>query len=361
MGGPLRDDVLNVRVSMSDAPVNVDSSDYRPTHFSSTHQDQFDQKPFCMTDISSLHKNMSSLPGFGDPPNSEDRFATTSGSTYLVPPTRSGKAAGVARHHAEFKIGHEAHGETLFGNPNAKRNAETSAQTMNQNTGSWQLKRKPRFVNGGDFRNASTVALDRNLAKHGLGAPQDYSTTVNATWSGGIGAQPPSHSFMLPQKNTSTYFLTSMAVATGASTPRSEATMARITPGVMRSRTAGGPCQTSYRQPPVSGDGHFATTHGQHFAEHFAQLVVPPGKGGVDRSMSDVPIGSDFDVTTTPQAHSHLAFSGQQLSALRETCASRGTLGARGGVKLPRGSSGAPAGFFHKPMHKSSDLRTTFR
>ena len=63
----------------------------------------------------------------------------------------------------------------------------------------------------------------------------------------------------------------------------------------------------------------------------------------------------------TPEPHSHSVFTGQQLDELRHTCASRGTLGVRGGKKLPRGSSGAPAGFFQQQKSRGSDIRVTVK
>ena len=101
------------------------------------------------------------------------------------------------------------------------------------------------------------------------------------------------------------------------------------------------------------------TTQQQHYQEPRATLVVPPGKGGVDRSLSSVPLCSDFaGVLATPQPHSHTAFTGTQLDELRHTCASRGTLGARGGRKLPRGASGAPIDFAHATQ---ADLRASYK
>ena len=354
----LRDDVLNVRVSMSDAPVNIGSMGNRDNHFNSTHGEHFrfkSSEPGLRGKATSIHKNISRLPGFGEPPNPHDRFSTTSASTYQRPHTvATSKAAGTPRHHAPFKIVGEAHTDDVFGKLNdMQTKVETSAQAMNASTGTWQLKPKPRFVNGGSFRNVSTVALDRNLAKYGDAMDQDYGTTASSTWWGSPGGTRAVHRFDQPQKNTSTYLMTSMQPSPRmAEKQREEGAVGRLNaraPDMSRTQLHGRPSQMSYRQPAMSGTDHFMTTQGQHFIDHKTRLVVPPGKGGVDRSMSDVPLGSDFDSTTmTPQPHSHVAYTGAQLDELRQTCASRGTLGARGGLKLPRGSSGAPAGFFHR-------------
>jgi len=304
---------------------------------------------------------MSQLPGFGDPPNPQDMFTTTSGSTHtLLASAAASSAAGTPRHHAEYKTKGERHAPDIFGVSRQRKAAppaETTSQSMNSNCKGWALQPTPRFVNGGAFRNSSTVALGKNLVPaDGSYQKQDFATTQGTMlWGGGPIAQRPMHRFELPQKNTSTYLTTSLR-PTDEIEPeriREHGSVGRVNArperSMGRASTSHGvpPSQLSYGKPPMGGITHFLTTNAQHYVEHpGTRLVVPPGKGGVDRSLSMVPLGSDFDASTPmPQPHSQTVFTGQQLDELRHTCASRGTLGARGGRKLPRGSSGAPAGF----------------
>ena len=276
------------------------------------------------------HKNLSQIPGFDGPPNSHAMFATSSGTAFVAPPSPSNmKAAGTPRHHAKFKEKGEAFAQGLFGDL-APKGAPTQSTTqgMLSQGASGTYTRKPRFVNGGAFRNASTVPLDKNDPAPSF---NDYASTAGTHFTWRPGSPRATHRYELPQKNASTAFASSMGP-----------------------RLAGPAGNRPQPVPP----GFFTNMHRQHFTEYpGVPLVVPPGKGGVDMTGSVVPLGSDFHSTPTPEPHSHYAYTGAQLDEIRHTCASRGTLGARGGRKLPRDSSGAPAGFSNKVRSEYATTR----
>ena len=153
-------------------------------------------------------------------------------------------------------------------------------------------KAQPRLVHGGAFRNASTVALDKNIENP---PPRDFVTVTHANqiWTAGT-APVPTHRFDLPQKNKSVGHVPQDA------------------PG---------------RTPANSG--HFVATSAAHFSPRDAQLIRPPGKGGVDMTKSAVPLGRESLPPT--QTHAQSVFLGRQVPPDERIrlCPSRGTLGVR--------------------------------
>ena len=313
----------------------------------------------------SFTQNLSSLPGFMGPPTADDRFTTTSASSFTGGGNASQvRAAGTPRHLAQFKTMSESHTKDVFGmgGPSLETVTETSAHAMNSGAQEWPRARTPRFVNGGAFRNASTVPLDKNNQRlDGTAVLHDFATTSGTAWWPGGEVERPMSRYERPQKNTSTYIATSMAVHT-ARTPEHKPRehYGHVNPRTESLTSRPKTSANQFREPPkgFSASSHFLTTYKQHFPEPSGKLVVPQGKGSVDRSISSIPMGSDFDARPMPsESHSHSIFVGAQLDELRHTCASRGTLGVRGGKKLPRDSSGAPAGFFQQQTARGSDLR----
>ena len=74
---------------------------------------------------------------------------------------------------------------------------------------------------------------------------------------------------------------------------------------------------------------HYNTSHASHYTDRRVPLVVPPGKGGVDMSKSNVPLGRDY--VPPEESHTTSMFRGTQIPphARARECPSRGTLGAR--------------------------------
>ena len=276
-----------------------------------------------------LHRaqNISQLPGFGDPPNPTDLFMSTTKTSYQQQwQSRSRSQADTPRAAAAL-IKERQERTDIFGTASSRAPpTEPTTASLFRNGKSMPRKVNPRFVHGGAFRGHSNVALGKNLTGPWSSAP-DYSTTQASThsWHPGAAKQP-THRYDLPQKNTSTHLTTSMVVAES----RGES---------HRPRTGDWcrPSQTNFRSRV--GPLHYTTAHATHFTAHpEVRRVPPPGKGGVDVSGSDIPLGSlNNGDAPTPATHSHDIFQGAQPpDGLRHTCASRGTLGTHGGRKLPR-------------------------
>jgi hypothetical protein len=274
-------------------------------------------------------QNISQLPGFGDPPSTPEHFSTTANGAYNC---IGGTPAATPRHGATFKGKNEATSD-IFGTRTARKTRpETTSEAMMAQTRHVERKRNPRLVHGGDFRYRSVIALDKNLG----GPPTDYTTTTGMVvgWPGT--GERPTHRFELPQKNVSTYLTTSLGVGAGHALGHSpRARMADFPTAADAYRT---PSQTTYRSSALAGSAHFSTSHATHYAKPGGKLVVPLGKGGVDMTVSVVPLFEGTEggpSNTTP--HSASIFTGAQPpDGIRAACASRGTLGARGGLKLVR-------------------------
>jgi len=276
----MRDDVLSVRISMSESPVRPGSSvGAGADHFSSTtkshYQDQLREGLSFKPTV--YHKNLSSLPGFMGPPTADDRFTTTSASAFTGGGNASQvRAAGTPRHLAQFKTMSESHTKDVFGmgGPSLETVTETSAHAMNSGAQGWPRARTPRFVNGGAFRNASTVPLDKNSQRlDGTAALHDFATTSGTAWWPGGEVERPMSRYERPQKNTSTYMATSMAVHT-ARTPEHKPrehyghVNPRTEPLTSRPKTSA----NQFREPPIgfSASSHFLTTNKQHFPSRVA-------------------------------------------------------------------------------------------
>ena len=138
-------------------------------------------------------------------------------------------------------------------------------------------------------------------------------------------APPAAHKFNMPQKNTSTFMSTSLAV------PEARGS----TFEVFATRTNHHlPHTDNYMPPkagPANGAAHYRTSSQMHYNTYDVQLKVPPGKGGVDMTRSTIPLAdSRCNERQAMQAHTASMFRGEQPSHEEKVrkCASRSTLGA---------------------------------
>lgn len=335
----MRDDVFFKRIGLDTGaigtrPETSPSVDAYSTTNSVAYQSTY--RDGLSTGRTTVHKNLSTLPLFDGPPSGRDHFSTTARDSFSA---MGSTPAATPRHQATFKSKMER-SSVLAETVNVPKT--TTAGTMFAGAADFPRKVNPRFVNGGDFRNHSEVALGRNLTKPGV-AEGELTTTSRSTWgAAGAPSQRPTHRFELPQKNTSTYLTTDMGPPAGAE-PRRPPTIGRMTPSYLATRTdPTQPSQRVYRTSARGGVGHYATSMGTQFSEPGVALVVPPGKGGIDMTRSVVPLGSMNSGATpsaypTPAAHTGSAYMGAQLpNGLQPRCPSRGSLGARGGKQLIR-------------------------
>lgn len=281
-------------------------------------------------------KNISHLPGMSAAPGGHGRyFNTTTGSIYTAPPN---PPMASPRHMATYKQKMEAtdiFGVGTWASADSQVKVST-ASAMGGDTVLAQRRPHPRYVHGGGYRNTSMVSLDKNLVEQlGPEAPGFGTTTAAAGFRGPDGAPRPTHKFNMPQKNTSTFMSTSLAVADGG--PSVDLFSTQTNHNL--------PYSDHYRSSAVGGAGHYNTSYNSHYSDTSGvRLRVPPGKGGVDMTRSTIPLGDrDLPFTT---AHSAAMYTGQQVPHTERVrpVGSRGTLGAKvlSGVERPSPRAARP-------------------
>lgn len=269
-----------------------------------------------------VQKNISHLPGMAAGPGGhKDFFNTTTGSIYTAPPN---PPSASPRHMATFKQKMEA--TDIFGvgtwASSESQVKMSTASAMGGDTMLAQRQPNPRYVHGGGHRNTSMVSLDRNLVEQLGGDAPKFGTTTAAGLNWPDGAPRPTHKFNMPQKNTSTFMSTSLAIPDGGDGATVDLFSTQTNHNL--------PYSDHYRSKPVGGHQHYNTSYHSHYSDTAGvKLRVPPGKGGVDMTRSTIPLG-ERDLPFT-QAHSAAMYTGQQVpEAERVRCVgSRGTLGAK--------------------------------
>jgi len=328
--GTLRDGLTIMRPSLAGGPVcsNEVGPNHYQTHnatvYSSPNSASYGKEPVsryaCAT-----HKNFSQLPGFGGAPNGSEYFTTTMGTSFMEPPQQ--------KRMPRYNLVGGREMSDIFGTRGLgkQKTPEKSTTTaMGEMTATVARKPQPRYVNGADFRGQSQVALDKNLFADGQRRPQTDFTTVTHSMEWRENSAGCAHRFDLPQKNTSTFLSTSLSVAVPGPSQLSPGDRVRV--GVRDFSTVtdhNNPHARNYlgSKPPP---GHYQTAHKTQFFDSGMPLVAAPGKGGFDRTLSNVPLsGAETGGRFTGTAHSASMYLGEQPPERRRTCASRGTLGTR--------------------------------
>ena len=169
--GHLRDDMRIVRTSLAGSTVTAADATTDENHYLSHNMRAF-PSPAVSARASrkhaTVHKNFSQLPGFGEPPNGPEFFTTTSGTSFLskgVTPVSTPRFSATARQPTD-----------IFGVralPTPREPYVSTATAMGETAAGTSRRPQPRFVNGGGFRNASVVPLDRSLMSEG-GPPPSF-------------------------------------------------------------------------------------------------------------------------------------------------------------------------------------------
>jgi len=337
----MRDDVRMMRATLAMDSVGGSggvSSSYNYDQYSTHNQATFTAKP--MREITmgrtAIHKNISQLPGFDDPPSGAEHFVTT--NSVMFGQSYRPVSVGSTRHLAVFKKKCQREQTDIFGTRGVRRpKPETEATAQGRSTLNVARTYQPRLVHGGAYRNKSRVGLDMT---EGTGE-QDFSTTQQEmSFVTGRSTPAATHRFNLPQKNTSTFLTTSLEVGPDQERPRPPKTSYGRTNNAqpLTETDYRVSSQQNYKQLARRGKSHYETSHESQFRGHpDYPLVVPPGKGGVDQTYSKVPLGDLVNAHATGIPHSVSIHAGDQLlDGLRATCPSRGSLGARGGGRMAR-------------------------
>ena len=201
--GMLRDDILMTRTSLSGTSVGLGEAD-SDQHYCTHNMSAFSQRSGCPAGLKKhgpTHKNFSSLPGFGAPPNGAEYFSTTTGSSFQH---NGEQPAGTPRYNSNVRHKTDIFG--VMGQTHKKEPFVSTATTMGQSTAGIARHPQPRYVHGGGYRNTSAVALDRNLISAGSPPPQLQSVSHAMQmqhWNQDTIPRPV-HRFDLPQKNIST-------------------------------------------------------------------------------------------------------------------------------------------------------------
>ena len=325
----LRTNIMITRTSLASGSVSGGHDEHNPANFYMTHTGSVYRAPppsAPASKYSGSHKNRSDLPGFEAEPNAAHYFTTTSGMAY-------GPEKFAQQPVRTSRYSHRAKPTDIFGLRDTPRRADSSmsaTHAMGMMTENTPRKVTPRFVNGKGFRNESKTPLDRNLVLAGGAPSTDYVSASHACMMYNGDSRPSvTHQFDLPQKNISTYMHRSLAV------PIHTGGGAKLGMGLpldigLRTEATVTDHHEKYPQNvtryPARPD-HFRTSHTSHYAERpETKLVVPPGKGGHDMTVSNVPLGGDLMIR---ESHTQSAFLAHERIPVRPACASRGTLGTR--------------------------------